>query len=111
MKVSSIDIDVFQDAPEGWFSASSLTEGFRDINARLVRMVVLGLLERSPAPNEHCFRKLPVTDTCSRCAWIGTEDQMERVRNRDYKDVTVHDRVCPKCGCDSFYRLVKAANS
>lgn len=107
MKVSSIDIDVFQDASDGiWFSAAAFSDDFRGINARLKRMVALGLLEQNTPPNEHVFRKLPVTDTCSKCDWVGTEDQMKQVQSTEYTDIVVHDNACPKCGCKSFYRLV-----
>lgn len=107
-KVSSIDIDVFHDAPDGlWFSVASLSDGFRGINNRLKRMVKLGLIERGAPPNEHTFKKLPVTITCTGCSWIGTDDDCERVEIFDYAPIQAWDNVCPRCRSNTFYKLVR----
>ena len=46
---------------------------------------------------------------CSRrtCRWTGRESELSEVLDPKYsaKALTVYNRVCPKCGCDSYYQL------
>ncbi|MCU8057748.1 hypothetical protein L5L78_15860 [Shewanella sp. SM34] len=46
---------------------------------------------------------------CSRrtCRWTGIESELSEVLDPKYaaKSLTVYNRVCPKCGCDSYYQL------
>lgn len=37
------------------------------------------------------------------CRWTGTESEMKKVQDPEFSFVST--RVCPECGCDSFYKL------
>ncbi|MGI2201067.1 hypothetical protein [Shewanella baltica] len=46
---------------------------------------------------------------CSRrqCRWTGRESELSEVLDPKYaaEALTVYNRVCPKCGCESYYQL------
>ncbi len=46
---------------------------------------------------------------CSRrtCRWTGRESELSEVLDPKYaaEALNVYNRVCPKCGCDSYYQL------
>ncbi|WP_415912385.1 hypothetical protein [Neptuniibacter sp. QD37_11] len=105
MKVSQIDMDVFEDAPNDvWFDRHSI-DNKHVCYSRLQRMVRLKLLEEKGFDGATKYRKRPVTETCSRCDWVGTEAEMKLIPDPSHSGIQVSNLVCPKCGCDSYYKL------
>jgi hypothetical protein len=45
------------------------------------------------------------TVKCTRCRNVHTHSDREERLNSKYKGLVVHDSICPRCGCKSFYDM------
>jgi len=45
-------------------------------------------------------------ECCSKkCKWTGLQDELKKIRDQEFPEVEVFDRVCPKCLGKEFYAL------
>ena len=103
MKITETDLEVFREIKKvGVCSLASLTDR-RGKLSRVERLISLGMVERLPDPNEHCFQHTGVTYACVKCGCVGTPDEKTFIQANDACGGKLHS--CPKCLHDTFYVL------